>query len=156
MWKISDLRASSQQSQPKKQLNYQELDIFLATHLNHALNGMGDLLRSRQEGVILFAAASRAPKTADPPDPPCIAPKLCEPPGGPIIVCGIAGKWSISAGIGALLTTLADLMGLSRVQNIETAFRFEKAKNAPWERLIRDHGKAGVVQDEPAHLNRDR
>ena len=156
MWKISDLRASPQQSQLKKQPNCQQVDIFAATNPNHALKGMGDLLRSRQEGVILFAAASRAARTADSPDPPFIAPKLHEAPEGPFIVFGVAGVRSNLAGIGALLTGLADLMGLSGVQNMETASRLEKAKNAAWGRLVRERGNAGLVRGEPARLNRDR
>ena len=64
----------------KKNVPFSEIDIFGATEPHSALNGIGELLRPRQEAVNLFSEALYEGPKAIPPYTPFVAPKLWEAP----------------------------------------------------------------------------
>ena len=80
MRRISDSRASRQQSQLMKQPNFQEVGICGTAGANRALQGMGELLRTRRGAANLSSATTPEVKTAGPPHTPCVAPNLREAP----------------------------------------------------------------------------
>ena len=64
----------------KKALPFSEIDIFGAIETHPTLNGIGELLRPRQEAVNIFSEALYEGSKAIPPYIPFMAPKLWEAP----------------------------------------------------------------------------
>ena len=73
------------------------------------------------------------------------------------IVAGeVAAARKKFGGLGALLTNLAAFLGLSAIQHLETASRFERAQSAAWSHLARERGGLQVIKEELVKLNRGR
>ena len=78
--KILGAKAPPIEVEIKKALPFSEIDIFGAIKAHTALNGIGELLRPRQEAVNIFSAALYEGSKAIPPYIPFVAPKLWEAP----------------------------------------------------------------------------
>ena len=63
-----------------KPLTYRGGDVFAVIGANAALQGIGALIRPRQEAADLFPEALREGSEATPPFTPSVAPKLSEDP----------------------------------------------------------------------------
>ena len=65
MRKILDSRASPRAARPRDS-SFQETDIFPTTERNKSLEGIGDLLRPKEQAANLFLAAAHEVRAADP------------------------------------------------------------------------------------------
>ena len=65
-----------------------------------------------------------------------------------IIAGAIAGDWAKSGRLGAVITNLVHLLGLSVARNVETAARFERAQVAACAHLARRRGDLQLIKDE--------
>ena len=81
--KILDSKAPPTEVEAKKALPFSEVNIFEAIKAHPCLNGIGELLRPRQEAVNIFSEALYVGSKAIPPYIPFVAPKLWEAPWAP-------------------------------------------------------------------------
>ena len=73
-----------------------------------------------------------------------------------IIAGEAAGAWEAYVGLGATLARLAHILKLSVAQNMEIAYRFERAQSLRWSQLARERGNLDTIREELAKVCRGR
>ena len=81
--KMLDSEAPLTEAEPEKAPQPNGVDVFAAIKSNRTLQGVGELLRPRQEAVDLLPDALREGSSACPPYVPSLSPQIGEVPRAP-------------------------------------------------------------------------